>query len=342
MAAWQTNVFSNGEINNAGKTLLHREISAESYLSALNIIEEWRASHAYPLLVFQNYLRQKAKSIDTQAIVAQRLKKRSSILDKLRRCPSMQLSRMQDVGGCRVILKDVASVRNMCSKVISSKRSHILKNQKDYISSPKPSGYRGIHLVYQYVSKAKQPYKNILLEIQIRTKLQHLWATSVETVGAFVQHSLKSSQGPQVWLRFFQLVASLFAVEEKCPTIPNTPTNREALISELYNICEQHNILAQLQAYNTVADHITNHNKGSYYFVLILDYVAMRVSIYPFFQKDIKGATSLYGSYEGKDNIDAVLVSVDSISTLRKAYPNYFLNVKEFSKKISTYLKTDK
>lgn len=341
MTAWQTNTFSNAEIDSAGKTLLKREEkSVDEYLDALDVIEQWRASHAYPLLVFQNYLRQKAKDIDPSAIVAQRLKKRSSILDKLERCPTMHLHRMQDVGGCRVILRDVDAVRKLTCQITTSRRRHLLKNQKDYITAPKVSGYRGIHLVYQYVSETNQHYRNILLEIQIRTKLQHLWATSVETVGAFVQHSLKSSQGPNMWLDFFKLVASLFALEENCPTVPNTPTEKGDIVAELKHMCDKYNILPQLRAYNVVADHISNNNKEGYYFVLILNYNEMSVKVYSFAKRDIKGATSLYGSHEGKENIDAVLVSVDSISTLRKAYPNYFLNVKEFTRKIEAYIKS--
>jgi len=340
MSAWQANTFSNKEINEAGNILLNGDAEpASKYLKALNTIESWRASHAYPLLVFQNYLRQRAKEIDSQAIVAQRLKKRSSILSKLERCPKMQLSRMQDIGGCRVILKDIKSVRELCDTVRNSRRRHILKNEKDYISNPKVSGYRGVHLVYQYVSESNQQFKNILLEIQIRTLLQHLWATSVETVGVFVQHSLKSSQGPDTWLDFFKIVSSLFAMEEQCCPVPDMPESKDELVAALKNKCEECNIIPQLRAYNVVADHISNNNRRDYYYVLILDYDSRKVTIYSFPKNDIKGATSLYGSYEGQDHIDAVLVSVDSISTLRKAYPNYFLNVKEFLRKIEGYLK---
>lgn len=340
MSAWQANTFSNKEINEAGNILLNGDAEPVSkYLKALNTIESWRASHAYPLLVFQNYLRQRAKEIDTQAIVAQRLKKRSSILSKLERCPTMQLCRMQDIGGCRVILKDIKSVRELCDTVHNSRRRHILKNEKDYISNPKASGYRGVHLVYQYVSESNQQFKNILLEIQIRTLLQHLWATSVETVGVFVQRSLKSSQGPDTWLDFFKIVSSLFAMEEQCCPVPDMPESKDELVAALRNKCDECNIIPQLRAYNVVADHISNNNRRDYYYVLILDYGSMRVTTYPFPKNDIKGATSLYGSYEGKDHIDAVLVSVDSISTLKKAYPNYFLNVKEFLRKIEGYLR---
>ena len=58
-----------------------------------------------------------------------------------------------------------------------------------------------------------------MIELQIRTRLQHAWATAVETMGIFIDHSLKSSQGPQDWLDFFSLVGNAFAYIEGSPTL---------------------------------------------------------------------------------------------------------------------------
>lgn len=55
-------------------------------------------------------LRTRARKIDSAAIVAQRLKRLSSIETKLKRFPDMKLSQMQDLGGCRSVLRDVAAV----------------------------------------------------------------------------------------------------------------------------------------------------------------------------------------------------------------------------------------
>jgi hypothetical protein len=70
--------------------------------------------------------------------------------------------------------------------------------------NPQKSGYRGIHLVYRYNGR-KTEYNGLKIEIQIRTVIQHAWATAVETVGMFTQQALKSSQGEQDWLRYFAL-----------------------------------------------------------------------------------------------------------------------------------------
>jgi putative GTP pyrophosphokinase len=60
-------------------------------------IETWRAAHKYVLNTFQAILRNRTKK--TGIVVAQRLKRRWTIVDKLFREPHMQLARMDDVAG---------------------------------------------------------------------------------------------------------------------------------------------------------------------------------------------------------------------------------------------------
>ena len=104
----------------------------------------------------------------------------------------------------------------------------------DYISDPKPSGYRGIHLVYRYFSdKKKSMYNGMKIEMQLRSKYQHAWATAVETVGMFSGQALKSSLGSEDWQRFFSLMGSVIALREGTAMVPNTPTDGRALVAEL-------------------------------------------------------------------------------------------------------------
>jgi hypothetical protein len=64
---------------------------------ALEIINNWRSSHSFPLNTFTVGLKRRAKESDQDALVAQRIKRLSSIAAKLRRFPTMQLSQMQDM-----------------------------------------------------------------------------------------------------------------------------------------------------------------------------------------------------------------------------------------------------
>src|SRR5690606_34815639 len=103
----------------------------------------------------------------------------------------------------------------------SSRLRHTLVNEKDYISHPKDDdGYRGIHLNYRYKNIKNTHYDGLRIELQIRTKLQHIWATAVETVGIITSQSLKTREGEQRWIDFFALVSSAFAYKEDRPRVP--------------------------------------------------------------------------------------------------------------------------
>lgn len=329
MTAWNPHEYSNTEVDKAVRMLSNKNISQVEYIKYVKIFDDWRSSYVYPLLSMHIYTRKKAIEIEDKCIVSQRLKRKESIFAKIARIPDMRASRMQDIGGCRVVFKSIDSVYKLRNALRNSRRKHILQNEKDYIQSPKESGYRGIHMVYKYVGK-ENTSNNILIETQIRTHLQHLWATSVETTSFFTQNPLKSSIGPNEWLRFFCLVSSLFAIEEKQPIVPGTPLKREDIISEIKSLENQYHLFDQLRAYNVAARHITNNNKA-YYYVLVLKFNEQLLSITPFPRNQIKEATEMYNNYENADaDNNVVLVSADSISALKKAYPNYFMNTKEF------------
>ena len=89
-------------------------------------------------------------------------------------------------------------------------------------------------MIYEYHSDKKTTYNSLKIELQIRSLLQHIWATAVETVGTFTSQTLKASQGEKDWLRFFSLIEQLpSSIKEKRPTVPNTPSSVDDLLKEL-------------------------------------------------------------------------------------------------------------
>ena len=91
--------------------------------------------------------------------------------------------------------------------------SYKLKNKltRDYIEKPQKSGYRGIHLVFEFynvpVSNENDQYwKSLQIEMQIRTELQHAWATGVEIVSVMRGENLKAGQGDKGWLELFRYI----------------------------------------------------------------------------------------------------------------------------------------
>jgi len=72
----------------------------------------------------------------------------------------------------------------------------------------------------------------------------------------------------------------------------------------------------------------------SKYYLLQFNFSANELSIQGFRQSELDQATATYGELERRRSQDvgrgAVLVSVDSLESLRRAYPNYFLDTTAF------------
>lgn len=334
---WAVPEYSKRQINKAGKTIANPNASTEERDEALEILNNWRAAHAYPLQVIYNNLRKK----NPDAIVVQRLKRLESITGKIQRFPNMQLYKMQDLGGCRVIVDTIEDVYNSVNIYKKSRIRHILNKEDDYIASPKTSGYRSYHMVYQFHSETKDIYnRNMFIEIQFRTKLQHIWATAVEMMALVTRSNLKASQGNEDVLRFFTLVSSLFAIEEHTPVCPNTSNDENELLKEINDLNQKHHIIDTLNALSkTIKVNISSNDKKIEYYVLALNYKERYVNVYGYSKGNIDHATFVYNQLESRMTNDEniVLVSADSIDLLKLAYPNYFADIHTFINVLNKY-----
>lgn len=335
---WEVPKYSKSEINRAGSIIADPSSFKEERDNALIILNNWRATHAYPLQVICSNLRLR----NPDAIVVQRLKRLDSIIDKLKRNPDMNLYRMQDLGGCRVIVNNIDQVYESVNKYKNSRIRHILKREYDYIQNTKVSGYRSYHIVYQFQSDKKETYnKNMLIEIQFRTQLQHIWATALETMGIYTKTALKASMGDKNILRFFLLVSSVFALMENVPICPNTSDDYDILISETKKIDKKLNIISRLSALSVAIKHTNEkYTKEKGYYLLQLNLSKKLLKINKFSTKQIELATSIYDKIESLNNpdIDVVLVSATSFDTLKYAYPNYFTDISKFVNIMRTIL----
>ena len=130
-------------------------------------------------------------------LVAQRLKRRPRIIEKLARHPTMRLTSMQDIGGCRALVPDLASVDRLVDRVRQARWDVV--STDDYNRTPKPTGYRAVHLV---IRRDLTP-----IEIQLRTPWQQDWARAVERLDARYGLALKDGSGPEVLLRYLERFA---------------------------------------------------------------------------------------------------------------------------------------
>lgn len=334
-------VPSKKSVRRAGNVLAGRS-SEMNLADAMETLSKWRALHAYPINTLQSYLRGVIKrSKFTGAIVAQRLKRTPSIIEKLKRFEQMSLDRMQDIGGVRVIVDNINDVYRLHKTIVTSKRfKHQLElPPHDYIQSPKADGYRSLHQVIRYINDAHEELNGLRLEIQIRTRLQHSWATAVETLGMIQKSSIKTGGGDDVTRRFFEIVSALFALEEKC-NLPSGFENytKADLVKNLHEIDESTKILSQLGGVAVSAHHIETTTKDYMgYHVLQLFISEHKVRLTAF--KEAEDAEIFYKTkeIETKDdpNMAIVLMSAGALKDIKKAYPNYFLDTTAFLSNIT-------
>lgn len=344
-------LYSKSQIDRAGDIIVnlnHNRVIISELRWAVDVLTYWRTVHNYPINTFKVNLRSWCKRVDTKShavIVAQRLKRTPSIALKLRRFSGMKLSRMQDIGGLRAILKNKNQVYQLTHLIKQAKILHVMKSEKDYIKHPKPSGYRGIHLIYQFRKSKPSMYDGLLIELQIRTKVQHSWATAVEIMGTFLQQSLKSSQGSAEWLDFFALVSSGFALLEKSSVLEqHSGLSKDDLISKIISEEARLKVINQLTAFSGVVEDINSKlGRMGHLHLITLDTIEKKVVVESFSEKDLEKASQKYTAIEGefKDqpSKQVVLVKSNSMKDLKKSYPNYFLDTEDFISNLRKVMK---
>ncbi len=344
--------YSKAKTDLAGDILRKKGSLEEEKNESLEVLSNWRGAHAYPMHIFKKRLKNVSERIDKTALSVQRLKRVPSIIKKLNRSyggrkSTMKLTQMQDIAGCRVVMSNAKLANKLYKEhYLKGNLKHKRVNEKDYILEPKEDGYRSIHLIYRYSSdKGKVDYNGLLVEVQIRSKLQHLWATAVETVDFFTGQAIKSNEGQEDWKDFFKLVSSAFAQAEKCPIVPNTPNDRDKLYSLIRRRERDLQVRSKMRHWtNTLRqfEQLKNKTKSNF-FLLELDTIQEKLTVSSYSKRNEQKAISDYAAVEkriyGKKEYDVVLVGADTTQDLKKAYPNYFLDTREFLMHLDRILK---
>lgn len=306
-------------------------------LNSPEIINNWRLSHTLPLHVIKRTLENRAKKIDPSANVARRIKRLSSIEAKLKDLSSFRLTQIQDIGGCRAILSSITDVFRLSTVYAAAKDMSVVRLKDDYIANPKSDGYRSIHLVSTYRSKSRNfsDYDGLRIEIQLRSKLQHAWATAVETVSAFTGIPVRSSNSNPQWRRFFALMGTAIAQREQQPSVPGTEDIDVRY--ELKELSSKLNVQYLLGSWTFALTTVIPARKdagSASDFLLVLDPLAKTGKTRSFPRGESKRAFEEYFKTERQfrenPNVQVVLVSVESLDELRSAYPNYYADTAVF------------
>lgn len=109
-----------------------------------------------------------------------RMKSPKSIVEKLKRLghqPSVQAieAHIHDVAGVRVICSFTEDVYTLADALLKQD-DVVLVERKDYIASPKPNGYRSLHLIVTVPIFLAREKREMQVEIQLRTIAMDFWA----------------------------------------------------------------------------------------------------------------------------------------------------------------------
>jgi len=297
----------------------------------IETIEEWRAAHRAVLNTFQAILRTRTRY--SKAIVAQRHKRRNTIYGKLKRFPKMQLARMDDVAGCRVIFPNMVELHEFRKKLHKARFNHKRKNKDDkydYIKKPKNTGYRGIHDVYAYDvrSESGKNLKGLLVEIQYRTNIQHAWATAVEVIGFITESQPKFEEGDRRYQDAMSLASEILARAYESCKGPCPELSDSELVKKFLEIDSELGLLKTLKGLNA-ADSFITEKKNT--ILIFSEDGNLEIKAY-------KGATealkALFKIEKELPSCDVVLVKADTSEEVRYAFKNYFTDAKDFIKYI--------
>ena len=320
---------SKSRVNRAGDNVRHGTFSKED----LTVIEIWRAAHRAVLNTFQEMLRRRTRR--TNIIVAQRHKRKSTITGKMDRFPSMQLARMDDVAGFRLIFPSIDELHAFRENFHTARFRHKRRNEidkYDYIKNPKSTGYRGIHDVYVYdVNSTNGRYlKGLLVEIQYRTLIQHSWATAVEVIGFITESQPKFEQGDKRYQKAMMLSSEILARSHEDKKGPFPEMSNSKLLSEFKSIEEELNLLNRLHGLKAVKKAASNNRNA----ILIFSKSAeLEIKTY---RTATEALRDLFELEKKMPENDIVLVKADKSEDIRLAFKNYFSDANEFVKLVKT------
>ncbi|AGE85053.1 GTP pyrophosphokinase [Cronobacter sakazakii SP291] len=347
--------FSKKAIDRSAQAIRHGCVNEERQ-AAIEMIQNFRELHLYPLMLMKNHLARTSAKVNKKIIVARRLKRLPTIIDKLERPTldgihenSIKLTRMQDIGGCRAIVKNLEHLKLLQDRLEKSRSIHTIVHTANYLT-PKASGYGGVHLIYSCFHEGDDhnAWKKTKIEVQLRTELQHAWATSLEIIDTLEGYKLKTSQeGHEDWRRLFYLAGCLVAHDEgACILSDETLKSHRTELSDLHHELQ---LISKLARYS-LALHFTNNDKSGlktpkhFKGHFLIEIGKFSKNKFPIraraFKMSLSGQAleALAESEANEEIVISVLLSAENVKSLKKAYPNYFGSTELFSKFLQKHI----
>lgn len=209
--------FSKSEVNRLGERLR----AGPPTTLDLELLNDFRRTFAPSFAAVEAAVRELVRG----EVSGRPSKTTPSIVAKLRR-GTLQLSRMQDIAGIRIVGPDVEwQDETMRALTVRWPESRLVDRRL------KPThGYRAVHVI---PSLGQLP-----VEIQVRTRLQHLWAQVSERGADLAGWDLKYGGGPPALVATLLRLSDIVARLESATVAddPNLPEARRSAELELLDI----------------------------------------------------------------------------------------------------------
>lgn len=208
--------------------LIALENNAVSYENA-QLFNDWAREHARPYRELMTFYKCAMMEVETKFRVLNedlslrydrnpiesihtRLKSPESIMSKLvRRQLPLSVEGIEeniyDIAGIRVVCSFLSDV-TMLEKALLAQDDITLIARKDYITNPKPNGYRSLHLIVSVPIFLHNEKKAMNVEVQLRTLAMDLWASA--------EHKIRYKKDVAL---SEQDTASLLACAETCALV---------------------------------------------------------------------------------------------------------------------------
>lgn len=263
--------------------------------------------------------------------IAQRLKRKPQILRKLKRF-SVRLSQLQDIGGARIIVdqnSDVDEVANYLINTFESNKNFKVIKKTDYRGDGREdSGYRAYHIILE-----RDKYQ---MELQIRSKIQHYWAETIERTSIVYGHFIKELEGNQTVIQYFKTLSDLFYEIESGRT-PDAALRTK--VEELRNHSEK--IIQNADEKNIFSSHVNEgiirdleekekklRKPGLNNWIFVFNWNIGSFVTWELITNDPEEAIKQYVDYENtytsEHGFEVVLVGSSEVATVRQTHSHYF------------------
>ena len=214
-------LFPAGEFVKLKEQLILYECAMEAVSTRIDILlKDFLSFHAY------NPVEHVKKRLKTAESIAEKLHRRGYDI-------TVENARehLTDIVGIRCICSYTKDINNFC-EVLKRQPGLTLRGERDYITNPKPSGYRSYHLIFDMPVYLTDDTVVLPIEIQLRTSAMDFWAS--------LEHKVRYKYGGKVPQH---LAVELVDCAEKIASLDD----RMYLIQEIIDMAYPHEDRAMLE-----------------------------------------------------------------------------------------------